>query len=293
MLRENADELWDLYTKDREKTGRTHRRGDPMPDGWYRMAVHVCIFNSQNQLLIQQRQPFKKDWPNMWDVSVGGSATAGDTSRDAAQREVWEELGLQVDLRKARPFFTMNFTNGFDDFYILEQDVDLSALRLQESEVKQVRWAGREEVRQMQERGLMIPYWFLDSLFTARHTHDAQGERLHTIAVMAAGTQHLESWMSLAQVLWTEAEAARHDDSGTAAFHRQNPESVKESMQAYQKKVLSHILERTAVCAVDGHMVVGFLLGSVQDKKTVQVAVHPQYRGHGIASRMRSYSALL
>lgn len=56
----NENELWDIYTKDREKTGRFHRRGDPMKAGEYHLVVHVCIFNSRNQLLIQQRQPFKK-----------------------------------------------------------------------------------------------------------------------------------------------------------------------------------------------------------------------------------------
>lgn len=61
------NELWDLYTKDRERAGRTHRRGDPMKDGEYHLAVHVCIFNSRNEMLIQQRQPFKEDWSNMWD----------------------------------------------------------------------------------------------------------------------------------------------------------------------------------------------------------------------------------
>ena len=70
-------ELWDLYTKDREKTNELHQRGEPMPQGRYHLAVHVFIFNSKNQLLIQQRQPFKKGWPNMWDISVGGAAVAG------------------------------------------------------------------------------------------------------------------------------------------------------------------------------------------------------------------------
>ena len=82
------NELWDLYTKDREKTGRTHRRGEPMKEGEYHLAVHVCIFNSKNELLIQQRQPFKEDWSNMWDLTAAGSALQGENSQQAAEREV-------------------------------------------------------------------------------------------------------------------------------------------------------------------------------------------------------------
>ena len=132
MRKDNQAEQWDLYTKDREKTGKLHRRGGPVPEGSYRLAVHVCIFNSKNELLVQQRQPFKKGWPNMWDVSVGRSAVAGESSAQAAERETWEELGLKLDFSKERPFLTMNFSEGFDDFYIIEQDCDLKKLRLQQ-----------------------------------------------------------------------------------------------------------------------------------------------------------------
>ena len=85
-------ELFDLYTAEREKTGRTMVRGEPVPEGFYRLVVHVCVFDPQGRMLIQQRQPFKKGWSNLWDISVGGSAVAGDTSRTAAERETREDL---------------------------------------------------------------------------------------------------------------------------------------------------------------------------------------------------------
>lgn len=168
MADKPEDELWDLYTKDREKTGRFHRRGDEMKEGEYHLVIHVCIFNSKNQLLIQQRQPFKEGWSNMWDVTVGGSALQGESSSQAAERELYEEIGLKLDLSNARPNFTINFPNGFDDYYLLEQEVDLMTLHLQEEEVQAVRWVGREEALQMKEEGTMIPYWFLDKLFEIR-----------------------------------------------------------------------------------------------------------------------------
>ena len=80
-------ELFDLYTAEREKTELTMVRGTPVPEGFYRLVVHVCFFNSQGQMLIQQRQPFKKGWSNLWDISVGGCAVSGDSSRTAAERE--------------------------------------------------------------------------------------------------------------------------------------------------------------------------------------------------------------
>ena len=83
-------ELFDLYTAEREKTDRKMVRGEPTPEGFYRLVVHVCIFDAQGRMLIQQRQPFKRGWSNLWDITVGGSAIAGDSSRSAAERETRE-----------------------------------------------------------------------------------------------------------------------------------------------------------------------------------------------------------
>ncbi len=177
MTIQTENEMWDLYTKDREKTGRLHRRGDAMKDGEYHLVIHVCIFNSRNELLIQQRQSFKEDWPDMWDLTAAGSALQGENSCQAAEREVAEELGLKIDLSDRRADFTINFDCGFDDYFLLEQEVDITQLHLQEEEVQDVRWCSKEEALRMQEEGRMIPYWFLDKLFEVRGMCDAHGRR--------------------------------------------------------------------------------------------------------------------
>ncbi len=151
-------ELFDLYTAEGEKTDRTMVRGEPMPDGYYRLVVHVCVFDPQGRMLIQQRQPFKKGWSDFWDISVGGCAVAGDSSRTAAERETREELGLELDLSDVRPTMTIHWEHGFDDYYVVTQDVDLDSLRLQYEEVQRVKWATREEILQMIDDGRFIPY---------------------------------------------------------------------------------------------------------------------------------------
>ena len=72
-------ELWEVYDKDRQKKGRTMVRGGKIAANDYHLVVHICIFNSKGEMLIQQRQPFKHGWSNLWDVTVGGSALAYET----------------------------------------------------------------------------------------------------------------------------------------------------------------------------------------------------------------------
>jgi len=151
-------ELFDLYTKDRLPLNQTMNRGEPTPAGCFRLVVHVCIFNSIGKMLIQQRQPFKKGWSDMWDLSCGGSVISGEDSRTAAEREVAEELGVAISLKDIRPVLTIHFDEGFDDIYAITKDLQLSELRLQPEEVQAVKWASAEEILSMIDSGEFIPY---------------------------------------------------------------------------------------------------------------------------------------
>lgn len=168
-------ELWNVYDIHRIKTDRTALRGDKLEPGDFHLVVHVCLFNSMGEMLIQHRQPFKEAWPNMWDVTVGGSAIAGETSQEAVQRELSEELGIDLDFHNFRPHLTMNFGRGFDDIYLVERDIELTALTLQDEEVRDAKWASREVIIEMIDSGLFIPYYpsFIDLLFDIRKQQGA------------------------------------------------------------------------------------------------------------------------
>lgn len=163
-------ELVDLYDENRLPLGKTAERSALRAPGEYRMVVHVCVFDRRGRLLIQQRTRSKFIFPNLWDVSVGGGVDAGETSRQGAEREFREELGVSLDLSGLRPSVTVNFDGGFDDFYILTKDLSLEGLTLQEEEVQAVRWASLEEILDMLGRGAFIPYpeSFLRFLFDMR-----------------------------------------------------------------------------------------------------------------------------
>lgn len=151
-------ELFDLYTKDRLPLNKTIRRGDKMPEGCHHIVVHACIFNSSGKMLIQQRQPFKQGWSDMWDISCGGSAVSGEDSQTAAEREVFEELGIAISLKNIRPVLTIHFDVGFDDIYAVTSDIDLSETRLQPEEVQAAKWASQDEILSMIDSGKFIPY---------------------------------------------------------------------------------------------------------------------------------------
>lgn len=166
-------EHWDLYDQHRNKTGNMITRGSEMAPNEFHLVVHVCIFNKQGEMLIQQRQPFKYGWSNYWDVTCGGSAISGDTSQQAASRELFEELGITYDFENIRPQLTINFERGFDDWYLVDYEVNLDELVLQPEEVQGAKWVSREEILQMMREDTFIPYYehLIHMLFDMRQNY--------------------------------------------------------------------------------------------------------------------------
>ena len=57
-----------------------------------------------------------------------------------------------------RPILTTTFTQGFDDYYLAKQDLDLKDLTLQQSEVKNAKWATLPQILQMLNSGEFMAY---------------------------------------------------------------------------------------------------------------------------------------
>ena len=100
-----------------------------------------------------------------------GTLCAGETGREAAVRETREELGLDVEIPDSAAV-TLEFEGGFDDFFLITQDVPLEALTLQTEEVQAARWASESDVIRMLHDGTFAPYWesFIHLLFDL-HSH--------------------------------------------------------------------------------------------------------------------------
>jgi 16S rRNA (adenine1518-N6/adenine1519-N6)-dimethyltransferase len=63
-------------------------------------AVHVLIFNPADEVYLQQRSRWKDRHPLRWDSSAAGHAGAAESYDETARRELKEELGISVALKK-------------------------------------------------------------------------------------------------------------------------------------------------------------------------------------------------
>jgi 16S rRNA (adenine1518-N6/adenine1519-N6)-dimethyltransferase len=63
-------------------------------------AVHIFLFNSSGEILLQKRSRWKDRHPNVWDSSAAGHVGAGEEYDATATRELHEELGVTANLTR-------------------------------------------------------------------------------------------------------------------------------------------------------------------------------------------------
>jgi len=67
--------------------------------GTLHRAFSIFIFNTQGQVLLQQRAEGKRLWPAFWANSCFSHPRWGEEIADAADRRLQQELGLQAQLQ--------------------------------------------------------------------------------------------------------------------------------------------------------------------------------------------------
>ncbi len=157
-------EFWDIYDKDKKKTGRTMKRNDfCLADDEYHLTVLGVVARPDKTFLITKRVMTKAWAPGWWEVS-GGAAQAGEESYDAVLREVLEETGLDVRNAEGGYLFTYHRENPgkgdnyFVDVYRFVMDFEESDVKPQEAETDGFMIASLKQIREFADQGIFLHY---------------------------------------------------------------------------------------------------------------------------------------
>lgn len=140
-------EYRDLYDENRVLTGKTIKKGDAVPAGYYYNTVAVYIQNNKGEFLIQKRSPIKG---GKW-ATTGGHPKSGEDSITGLCTEVNEEIGIDIDTSKLKLIKTIRTEDDFFDLYYINMEIDLKDIVMQTEEVSDVKWATIEEIEYMIE----------------------------------------------------------------------------------------------------------------------------------------------
>jgi len=92
-----SEEIFDVVDEHDRVTGQAPRSAVHARKLLHR-AVHIFVFNSRGQLLLQKRSAQKDEYPLCYTSSASGHLSAGESYETAAPRELEEELGLTGEL---------------------------------------------------------------------------------------------------------------------------------------------------------------------------------------------------
>jgi isopentenyl-diphosphate Delta-isomerase len=117
----------------------------------------ILIFNQNGELALQMRAENDKSFPKHWDFSAGGHIDAGENSQKAAEREIFEELGIsgKVELITRQNLQYQAWKSQ------IVRDVDASIFKMlhngpfeiNKDEVMKIRFFKLEDIQKMKDTG--------------------------------------------------------------------------------------------------------------------------------------------
>lgn len=160
-LEEIMTEIWDVYDKNGKKTGRTMERGIPK-EGDYMLCVHMYLFNSKGEVLIQKRSKNKESHPGEWDIT-GGAALLGESGEDAVIRETSEEIGIHLSGDELYYVGRTIKTGRIIDVFFARKDFEISDCHIQNEEVDEIKFVSCHELLSnvLRKRGRKEDYIFM------------------------------------------------------------------------------------------------------------------------------------
>lgn len=88
--------------------------------GLLHRALSVVILNSKGELLLQKRAMHKYHSPGLWSNTCCSHPRPGESTAEAAQRRLKEEMGIDL---KPRFLYTFTYKTSFDN-HLTEYELD-------------------------------------------------------------------------------------------------------------------------------------------------------------------------
>ena len=142
-----ADEFVDILNTNGSLTEKKKLKSEAHKKGLWHASTQIWIYTPKGEILIQKRTANKDTYPNLWDISVAGHLSAGDSPIAASIREIKEEIDLIIPAEALQFLKTVKnskkpspsiIDNEFNHLFICCSTININELQLQPEEVAAV-----------------------------------------------------------------------------------------------------------------------------------------------------------
>ena len=160
------EEFIDIVDENGKELNISESRKLAHKKGLWHKASGVIIINKKNEVLLQQRSILKVKNGGLWDISASGHIPSGETPEKSLIREIKEELRVSIkqkDLKLLGIYKRQELHNNgnfieneFDYIYTLSCDIDLLNIKLQKTEVSDIKYFSKNEIISLINQNLLV-----------------------------------------------------------------------------------------------------------------------------------------
>jgi len=150
------EEYIDIVDELGKATGEILEKDEAHRHGKWHNTAHIWIYNSKGEILLQKRSLNKSTFAGLWDISVAGHISTGETMEIGACREASEELGITITPDQLEKIFILKesyfhedinwYNNEFHHVYLYKYHGTIDSLTLQKEEVDSVRFINHSDL---------------------------------------------------------------------------------------------------------------------------------------------------
>ena len=158
-------EFIDIVDENDNLTGRVEERKKAHDQNLWHRHVTSWIMNKKGEILLQKRSPLKDRNPNKW-AKTGGHVDSGESVEEAIQREVKEEIGIDVDRNQVHILYIYKSQDpnnkyfGYNFLFVVNTKIEEFVLQKNEvTEVKYVTIEELEKIRKNNDTNYTFTFW--------------------------------------------------------------------------------------------------------------------------------------
>lgn len=141
-------EILDIYDSQGKLTGKTIKRGenlDALKENEHIAVGVIFIENDKGEFLIQKTSKEKGGKFS----STGGHIDSGETPLESIQREVLEELGINISKDEIQEYGYLLYDKPIRFLFYLKKNIKQEDIKVQQEEVEYVVYKTKEEIEEL------------------------------------------------------------------------------------------------------------------------------------------------